>query len=169
ILNKFELTGHIESIESINFSTDSKKIVSSDKSGGIIIWNLSDGKQLAKIETNEWVHNIKFSNSGNEIMAIQGYEKVALRYGTKGNLITKLEVRKQINDFEFNPTTNEINFGCYDEFQVWSLITREKINSLPFSGLMCIKFNHDYSQLAIGNSNGDILLMTPEPKEIYRL
>jgi WD40 repeat protein len=166
---KFELTGHNESIQSINFSTDSKKIVSSDKSGVIIIWNLSDGKQLAKIETNEWVHNIKFSNSGNEIIAIQGYEKVALIYGTKGNLITKLEVRKEISDFEFNPTTNEIYFGCFDEFQVWSLITREKLNSLPFSGLMCIQFNHDYSQLAIGNLSGDIIIMTPELKEIYRL
>lgn len=166
---KFELTGHNESIESINFSTDSKKIISSDKSGVIIIWNLSDGKQLVKIETNEWVHNIKFSNSGNEIIAIQGYEKVALIYSTEGDLITKLEVSKQINDFEFNPTTNEIYFGCYDEFQVWSLTTREKINSSPFSGLMCIKFNHDYSKLAVGNSNGDIILMTPELKEIYRL
>ena len=81
----------------------------------------------------------------NEIIEIQGYEKVTLIYDIKGNLITKFEVRKQINDFDFNPTTNEIYLGCYDEFQVWSLITREKLNSLPFSGLMCIQFNHDYS------------------------
>ncbi|MDB9755928.1 retroviral-like aspartic protease family protein [Winogradskyella sp.] len=166
---KFELKGHVESIESINFSANSKRIVSSDKSGVIIIWNLSDGKQLAKIETGDWVHNIKFSNSGNEIFAIQGYEKVALIYNINGNLITKLEVGKQINDFEYNPITNKIYFGCYDELQVWSLVSRDKLNSLPFSGLMCMQYNHDYSQLAIGNSNGDIIIMSPELKEIYRL
>jgi len=166
---KFELIGHNESIESINFSSDSKKLVSADKSGIIIIWELSSGKLLTTINSKEWVHNAKFSNSENEIIAIQGYEKVALIYDIKGGLITKLEVGKQINDFELNIKTNEIFFGCHDEFQIWSLISREKIKSLPFTGLMCMQFNHDYSQLAIGVSSGDIILMTPELKETYRL
>jgi len=166
---KFELLGHKESIESINFSVDSKKIVSTDKQGTIIIWDLSNGKQLTKIETGEWVHNAKFSNSGNEIIAIQGYEKVALIYNIKGNLIAKLEVGKQINDFDFNNKTNEVFFGCYDEIQIWSLISREKLKSIPFSGLMCMRFNYDYSQLAIGVSGGDIIIMSNDLKEIYRL
>ena len=63
---KFELLGHIESIESINFSPDSKILVSTSKDGTIIIWQLSNGKKLCKIETGEWVHNAKFSNSGND-------------------------------------------------------------------------------------------------------
>lgn len=166
---KFEFVGHKESIESINFSSDSKKLVSADKDGTIIIWEISNGKQLAKIETEEWVHNAKFSNSGNDIVAIQGYDKVALVYDIQGNLITKLEVGKQINDFELNNKTNEIFFGCYDEFQIWSLISRKNLRNQPFSGLKCMKFNHDYSQLAIGTSSGDIILMTTELKEIKRL
>jgi WD40 repeat protein len=166
---KYEFIGHKESIESINFSIDSKKLVSTDKAGTIFIWDLSNGGQLCKIETDEWVHNAKFTNSGNEIVAIQGYNKIALIYNIKGNLIAKLEVEKQINDFDFNNNTNEIFFGCFDEIQVWSLISREKLRSITFSGLMCMRFNHDYLQLAIGVSNGDIIIMSNDLKEIKKL
>jgi len=166
---KYELIGHKESIESISFSLDSKRLVSTDKAGTILIWDLSNGEQLCKIETGEWVHNAKFSSSGNEIVAIQGYDKIALLYNVEGDLITKLEVEKQINDFDLNNNTNEIFFGCFDEIQVWSLISREKLRSIPFSGLMCMRFNQDYVQLAIGLSNGEIIIMSTELKEIKRL
>jgi len=166
---KFELLGHNEPIESINFSADSKRLVSTDNSGTIIIWDLTNGKQLSNIETWEWVHSAKFSNSGNEIVAIQGYEKVALIYSVNGELIARLEVTKHINDFDLNNKTNEIFFGCHDEIQVWSLISRDKLKSIQFSGLMCMRFNHDYSQLAIGVSKGDIIIMSNDLKEIKKL
>jgi len=168
-LKKLEFKGHLASIEAINFSYDSKYLVSSDQRGVIIIWDLSNGKQITKIETSEWVHNVKFSNLGNEIVAIQGFEKRALIYDTNGNLRAKIDVGKQINDFEYNPITNKIYFGCFDELQVWSFLSRKKLNSLPFSGLMCMQFNHDYSQFAIGNSNGNIVIMSPKLQEINRL
>lgn len=166
---KFELLGHKESIESINFSADSKRLVSTDKNGTIIIWELTNGKQLANIETGKWVHNAKFSNSGNEIIAIQGFEEVAFIYNIKGELIARLEVGKYINDFILNNKTNEIFFGCHDEIQVWSLISREKLRSIQFSGLMCMRFNHDYSKFAIGMSSGDVILMTTDLNEVIRL
>ncbi len=166
---KLELKGHLESIEAISFSYDSKYIVSSDQSGVIIIWDLSNGKQITKIETSGWVNNVKFTNLGNEIIAIQGFEKRALIYDTNGNFREKIDVGKQINDFEYNPITNKIYFGCFDELQVWSFLSRKKLKSLPFSGLMCMQFNHDYSQFAIGNSNGNIIIMSPILQEIYRL
>ena len=168
-LKKLELKGHLASIEAINFNYDSKYLVSSDQSGVIIIWDLSNGKQITKIETSEWIHNVKFSNLGNEIIAIQGFEKRALIYDTNGKLKAKIDVGKQINDFEYNPITNQIYFGCYDELQVWSFLSRKKLNSLPFSGLMCMQFNHDYSQFAIGKSNGNIVVMSPKLQEVNRL
>jgi len=165
---KFEFLGHQKSIESVNFSTDSKKLVSADKSGTLIIWNINTGKQIAKIETGEWIHNAKFSCSGNEIIAIQGYDKKALLYSIKGNLIATLEVGKQINDFDINMKTGEIYFGCHGEFQIWSLISHNKIKSQSFPRLMCMRFNHKYSQLAIGTSNGDVIIMDTNLKETKR-
>lgn len=159
---KYELIGHRESIESISFSPDSKKIVSSDKAGVIIVWDLSNGNQLWKVETENWVHKAKFSSSGNEIIAIQGYEKIALVFNIKGDFIFYLPIGKQINDFDINNKTSEIIFGCYDEIQVWSIVSREKLKDIPFKGLMCMNFNHNYSQFAIGLSDGNIVLMTPE-------
>lgn len=160
----FEFIGHDESIESINFSCDSKKLVSTDKKGTIIIWELTKGQQICRIETGEWVHNAKFCNSGNEIVAIQGYDKIALIYNINGKQICKLEAKEQINDLEINNKTNEIYLGCFNEIQVWSLVSREKTQSLSFSGLMCMRFDNDYSQLVIGVSNGDIILLSNELK-----
>ena len=166
---KFELSGHQESIEAISFSLDSKQLISSDKGGEIKIWDLANGTEVVSIKTGEWVHNVKFSSSGDEFISIQGYEKVAMIYDVKGNLIAKLQINKQINDFDFNARTNQIYFGCHDEFQVWSLVTRKLAYKIPFEGLMCISFNHDYSNLAIGTCNGEIILLTPELKEITKL
>lgn len=168
-IQQFELLGHEESIESINFSSDSKKLISADKRGVVIIWDILSGKQLCKIETSDWVHNAKFTSSDNEIIVIQGYEKIALIYDLKGNLVNKLLVDKQINDFDINIKTNEIFFGCFDEIQVWSLASQKKTRSIPFSGLMCMNFNHNYSQLAIGVSSGNIIIMSTDLKEIIKL
>jgi len=137
--------GHQKSIESINFSSDSKRLISTDKSGVIKVWDLTNGKEILNIETGKWVHNAKFSSSGNEFIAIQGYNKVALLYDIKGNLITNFQVNKQIHDFDFNPKSSQIYFGCHAEFQVWSTVSRKLISRTPFKGLMCMSFNNAYS------------------------
>lgn len=163
-----ELVGHQESIESVDFSGDSRKLVSADKKGNIVIWDISTGKQITKIETGEWVHDAKFSISGNEIIAIQGFDKIAIIYSLEGGLIATLQVENQINDFEVNQKTNELYFGCYDEIQIWSIVSRKKIKSRKFEGLMCMRFNHDYSQIAIGTRE-DIVILDTELKEKKRL
>lgn len=166
---QFELLGHEDSIESINFSSDSKKLISADKRGVIIIWDILNGKKICEIETSAWVHNAKFTSSDNEIILIQGYEKIALIYDLKGSLVNKLLVDKQIDDFDINIKTDEIFFGCFDEIQVWSLASQKKTRSIPFSGLMCMSFNQNYTQLAIGVSSGNIIIMSTDLKEIIKL
>jgi WD40 repeat protein len=164
--NKYEFIGHKSWIESIDFSPDSKKLLTADRSGVIFVWDLLSGKRLCKIETDDWVHNAKFTKSGKEFIAIQGFEKQSIIYDIKGNEIARLELSKQINDFEINNKKNEIYFGCHDEIQVWSLSAREKIRSIEFSGIMCMRFDHDYSRLAIGVSNGNIIIMTNELQKL---
>ncbi len=166
---KFKLLGHKQSIEAINFSPNSKRLISADKSGVIKVWDLTNGVEILNIDTGNWVHNAKFSSSGSEFIAIQGFQKVALLYDIDGNLISNFLVDKQINDFDFNPFSNRIYFGCHDEFQVWSLVSRKLISRTPFKGLMCMSFNNDYTNLAVGTSSGDIQLLNPELKEITRL
>jgi WD40 repeat protein len=165
---KFELLGHDEEIESVSFSADSKSIVSTDRDGVIFVWDLSNGKQKIKIESGSWVHKAKFSNSGNEIIAIQGYDEKVLLYDIDGNIIDSLDVGNEIRDFDFNYKTGELFLGCYNEIQIWSIISRKKIRSIPLKKLMCIKFNNQYSQLAIGLNNGDIVILSNTLKKIYQ-
>jgi len=163
------LFGHDESIESLDFSSDSEKLVSADKSGLIIIWNLKIGKKVAEIETGNWVHDAKFTGSDNEIIAIQGFEKRALLISLNGDILTTFHVNKQINDFDINKKNNVIYFGCYDEFQIWSLISRGKIGSKSFNGLLRMSFDNSFNLLAIGLTNGDILLLDKDFNEVKKL
>ncbi len=166
---RFKLLGHKEPITSVHFSMDSKKLVSTDKGGVIKVWDLTNGTEVTSIDTGEWVHNAKFSSSGDEIVIILGYEKVALLYGIDGELIASLEVNEQINDFDYNPTSNQLYFGCHDEIQIWSLTSRKLVHKIPFEGLMCMTFYHDYSNIAIGTLSGQIVILSPELKEIKKM
>jgi len=159
---------HERPVQAISFSPSSDKMVSCDSGGDIYIWDLLNSKLLVKIETSHWVHNVRFSNSGREIIAIQGFEKIANMYDLKGRLIYQFKVGKQINDFEINRNTNEIYFGCHDEIQIWSLISKDIIQKRPFKGLMCMKFDNNFSKLAIG-ARGDIIFMSLALKELNRV
>lgn len=165
----YELSGHNESIESINFSLDSKKLISTDKSGEIKVWDLTNGTEIISVKTNEWVHDAKFSSSGKEFIAIQGFEKIALIYDLEANLISKLNVNKQINDFEYDPRTDRVYFGCHKEIQIWSLSTKKLIFKKPFDVLMCMSFDHEFSNIAIGTNSGEIIVLSSELEEIIRL
>jgi WD40 repeat protein len=165
-----ELEYHKTNVESIDFSPDSKKIVSADNDGNIVIWNLPNGEKIKKIETGKFINKVKYTGSGEKIIAIQGYDKIAFVFDNTGNLIDKIETGKQINDFAINNNTNEIIFGCYDEIQTYSLFPIKKIKSIPFKDLMTIIFNHDYSKIAIGTTGEcDIIMMNSKLKELYRL
>lgn len=151
-----KLKGHTDKVEALSFSLNSKNLVSSDSDGNIIAWDLIKGKSLINIKTNEWVHEVMFSNSGAEIIAIQGFEKRAVLYDLKGNEISTFNLGVQINDFALNRNTNQIYFGCHNELQIWSLISRQKKKTFPLKGIYCIRFNKDYSEYAIGFINGEI-------------
>lgn len=165
----YELSGHNESIESINFSLDSKKLISTDKSGEIKVWDLTNGTEIISVKTNKWVQDAKFSSSGKEFIAIQGFEKIALIYDLEANLISKLNVNKQINDFEYDPRTDRVYFGCHKEIQIWSLSTKKLIFKKPFDVLMCMSFDHEFSNIAIGTNSGEIIVLSSDLEEIIRL
>lgn len=162
------LYGHKSSINSLDFSSDSEKLVSADKSGHIIIWNLKSGDKITEIKTGSWVNDSKFTSTDNEVIAIQGYDKRALLISLNGETITTFSVGKQINDFVINKKSNLIYFGCYDEFQIWSLISRSKITSKAFTGLMKMSFDNAGNQLAVGLTTGEILILDKDLNELKR-
>ena len=163
------LKGHLSGISSLEFSSDSEKLLSSDKDGIIILWDLLKDTQISKIKLKKWVHKALFTSSNNEFVTTLKYEKKGFLYDLSGNLIFEFDVGKQINDFIINQNKNEIIFGCYDEIQVWSLISRKKIKTIPYKGIMTMEFNHNFSEIAIGRSSGEISLLSPELEPIGML
>ena len=167
--NKKILNGHHSGISSLEFTSDSKKLLSSDKKGCIILWNLPQGSQISKIKLKKWVHKAQFISSNNEFLTTLKYEKKGFLYDLSGSLIFEFDVGKQINDFIINQNKNEIIFGCHDEIQVWSLISRKKVKTMPYKGIMTMEFNHDFSEIAIGRSSGEINLLNPDLESIGML
>jgi len=157
----YVLKGHRSPIKGIGFSVDSKRLISTDSQGVVKVWDIRKGELLISLMTGDWVNKGIFVGSGYDFMIIQGYEKVALLYDENGDLISKFNVGKQINDFAYNPLTHNFYFGCHEEFQVWSVITRELVYKTAHEGLNCMEFNHDYSYLAIGTLKG-IQFFTPD-------
>ena len=152
------LRGHNADIESIDISFDSKTIVSVDDDGNLILWDLPSGKQNSKLKfAKGGMRKVMFTSSGQEIISLKKYDKLASLYSLTGTLLTQFEVDVQIDDFEINQIRNEVIFGCHDEIQIWSLNSRKMIKKIDFSRLSLMKFNNDFSKLAIGTISGDII------------
>lgn len=155
-----EFIGHNAPIESVDFSYDNRYLLSTDQSGVIIVWDLASGNRKLTINTEAFVQKALFVSTGYDFVAIQGYENRAYLYAIDGSLVSRFNVEAQINDVEFSPISNQIYFGCYDQIQIWSIITRLKTASVPFTGLMCMAFNEDYTKLGIGTSSGEIRILS---------
>lgn len=164
-----EFVGHKHVIESIDFSPNSEKLVSVDKSGVIIVWDLREKRKVVELNTGSWTNKVIFTSSGNEIVVSQQFEKQSLVYSLTGELILALKVGAQINDFEINRITNNIYFLCPGEIQIWSLVSRNKISSKSLSGLYNIKYDNSFSRLAAGLVNGDIVILDNDLNELKRL
>lgn len=164
----FSLIGHEDRIVAMDFNSDSKKLVSADIMGNIIIWDLVSGQEIRTIKTSHWIHNVKFTNESKTIISIMGFEKKAQVYSLNGELIKTLMVGRQIEDFEINTNKNEIYFACYDEIQVWSLEKYEKISSKPFKGIRRIKLGHIKNIIALGLSTGELVLLDNNLIEIAK-
>jgi WD40 repeat protein len=167
---KFILPGHKGLISSISFSPDSKKLISTGIDCKIKIWDLETGKEINQIETTEYVFRARFSSNENEIIASQYYLKPILTYDLNGNIISQIEIKDAVCDFEINYNTNELFIGFYTEMQVWSLVADTLLRRIPFEDrLMSMRFNYDFSQLAVGFLNGDITVFSNEFDVLYEL
>lgn len=155
-----EFIGHKAPIESVDFSFDNRYLLSTDQSGVIIVWELASGNRKLTLNTEAFVQKALFVSTSYDFLGIQGYDNRAFLYDIDGGLISRFNVGTQINDVEFSPISNQIYFGCYDQVQVWSIITRKKTASVPFTGLMCMAFNEDYTKLGIGSSSGEIRILS---------
>jgi WD40 repeat protein len=167
---KFILPGHKGHISSISFSSDSKKLISTGTDCKIKIWDLETGTEINQIETTEYVSRAKFSGNENEIIASQYYLKPILTYDFNGNIISQIEIKDPVCNFEINYNTNELFIGFYTEIQAWSLDADTLLRRIPFKDqLMSMRFNYDFSQLAVGFLHGDIIVLSNEFDVLHEL
>ena len=64
------LKGHKRQIISLNFSSDSKQIVTGDGTGDIIVWDISSGKEIQKFEQHgDLIFDVNFNSDNTELVS----------------------------------------------------------------------------------------------------
>jgi len=87
---KLVLTGHKNSIWGISFSPDGKLLASSATDGTLRLWNLAEGKEIAKLieKSEEELYEVRFSQDGKCLACACGRSVFAWDVATKSRLHT---------------------------------------------------------------------------------
>lgn len=159
------LKGHKDAIQSISFNKTGTKLVSSDSKGEIIVWDVSNFKEIKSITGSDWISTVCLTPDDRYIIGEYSYaKKVDLWDFETGELISTLNIGQQIGSMDVSPDGSKIALSCYHSVQIWSLISNKKLSSVDdnsFRGF-AIKYSPDGKILAVGSGEGEIKLFDPE-------
>lgn len=171
------LTGHNDSVHSVNFSPDGKMLVSGSSDRTIKLWNTQNLENCQSIQQgvrtlnghNESVNSVSFSLDGK--MLVSGSGQLG---GSKSNSIIKLwnlETLEEIHTFEghtslvnsvsFSPNGEILASGSHDQtIKLWDINTKNEIQTLK---------GHNYTVTSVGfieDRNNPILISTSGDRTI---
>jgi WD40 repeat protein len=164
-----EFNGHTESVESISFSHDSKVMISSDSHGKIIIWNVVSGDKITEFNKGGFCQRVRFLNKENDFIAIYGYDKRAALFDLNGNLEFEFNFESEVRDFLYNRENGELIFACFGNIEVWSIISRKRLRVIDFPSIMCMEFNQKNNDIGLGCYNGNVVILSEQLNEKYKL
>ncbi|ETO25084.1 WD repeat-containing protein [Reticulomyxa filosa] len=127
------LRGHDNTVNSVQFSADSCKIVSASYDCTVRIWDVVSGKQLQIfIGHTDRVFSARFSPDGNTIVSCSGDKTIRLWNINTGNEVMKLRNdSNKILDVEFSPDGRYIVSDLKDNtIQLWDLYSGMEITKL---------------------------------------
>jgi len=105
-----ELKGHTDTVRSVTFSPDGKKIVTASGDGTIRVWDTESGKELRSMKG--YGISVAFSPDGTKIVTAGGQENVQIWDANSGKQLRKLERRRSLGDRIFRSVATVIpEFG----------------------------------------------------------
>ncbi|MEZ6116326.1 MAG: hypothetical protein R3C28_07105 [Pirellulaceae bacterium] len=88
------LSGHTDSVVSIDFSPDDRRLVSTGKDGLVILWDLETGREITRFrEHSNWVWQVRFSPDGELLASVEDSSRdhaVVIRRAMSLNAATQL-------------------------------------------------------------------------------
>ncbi len=159
------LLGHKDAIQSIAFSKNGTKLVSSDSKGIIKVWDIANFKEINTIIGDNWVSTVCLTPDDRYVIGEYSFEKkVDLWDFETGELIFTLPVNLQIGSMDISPDGAKIALSCYHKIQIWSLISKKQLHTIDDNSVngFAIKYSSDNKFLAVGSGGGEIKLLDPE-------
>ncbi len=176
------LTGHIDSVTSLSFSPDSTLLASGSYDSTIIIWNLTDGSIVQKMNHGDKVRAVSFAPAG-DTLASGGNDKLVKLWDSKtGKSINTFRgLTDRVYSIEFAPGGQMIAAGGNNELILWNSssgkIEHHLVGNVApyprFGTIKCIAFNpngkdSDGYMFAFTTQPG-IALFNPQNKEVMIL
>lgn len=144
--------GHSDTVQSVAFSPDGKKVVSGSKDCGVRIWDITTGQlQRTLVSHSDSVLTVAFSPDGNQVISASYDMRVLLWDITTGQLLWTTRLPAYIWHAAFSPDGKELALGSEDHtIQILEVATGRVRNSLD-----------GHSSLAMN------VIFSPEPHLLY--
>jgi WD40 repeat protein len=152
LVNTF--TGHQFSVNSVEFSPDSKTLASGSNSSTIKLWNLATRREIATLTGHwKWINSVAFSPDG-RTLASGGYDYTIKLW----DVATRQEIATLTGDLPvFSPDGKTLASSGIDDktIKLWDVATRQEIATLTghSESVSLVAFSPDGKTLA--SSSGD--------------
>lgn len=163
----FSLPGHIHVVESVNFSPDGKKIVSSGQDRTIRLWNLETRQQeltLAGPKAN--IYHASFSGDGKRIVSLSYDRTIRVWDAKTGQQLNKISGRKgHLLSAKLSSDGKRLAGGTEDgSITLWDTETGEEIFTFRAhqASVTSVHFSRDGERIISGSKDGTVKISAVE-------
>ena len=159
------LTGHSDAVSSLAFSPDGSRLASGDRGGGIRVWDVATGTELAAFRSlSEWVESVAISADGIALAAGGQDNLVRLWDLTSGIALAPLSgPTAPVKSLAFSPRGKLLAAGSDDgRVYVWDLEKSSDRVEVVLEGhtsyVTSVAFNPDGTIVAAGGEDDTVRL-----------
>lgn len=161
------LQGHTDGVRSVAFHPQGDKIASGSDDKTVRIWNVKNGKEIAKYENKERISSIGFLSGGEKLVCggIVGLSVWDLRAGKEVSKTKNGFTHLQISSIDISKKGNRILSGSWGRdgehrISLWDLNLDREIKKYEghTKWVNTIAFSHMEDKIVSGSSDGAIRL-----------
>lgn len=165
-IKKYSRKGHNNSVNSVAFSSDGKKVVTGSYDNTAIIWNAETGDTIRTLRGPRGdVTSVAFSSDGKKVVA-GSWETAIIWNAETGDTIRTLRGhRYRVNSVAFSPNSSMIVTGSNDSTAIiWNAETGDTIRTLRGhkGGVRSVAFSRDSKTIVTSSVDGLVIIWDAE-------
>ena len=145
-----------QNVTALTFTANGEYLVSGQEKE-VRVWRVDDGKQVARMETRDWVWSLAASKNGKWIAAGTAKEMLVWNAETYEQVI-KHEEGNYVNAVDFSPDSTRLVTGTNNKTAiVWDLAAGKQVQTLDHDGLViAAKYSPQGDRIATATFGGSV-------------